>query len=200
MKKNGILAVAVLLFTLVLSSCGTKTPTATAEEFMTILKSGDTSKISTVYDGEVDLLSMFSDSAFFSEQVLAAIYERMTDFSFKVTSESIDTKTTATVAVDITAYALGDATTSAMETILQDGTSMLTDGASEQDVLDFATSTYEAALKQASKTYTTTIQLHLTMVDSAWMVDNLATNQTFSNAILGNLIEASNALVNSTSY
>ncbi len=196
MKKKGILAVAVLLFTLVLSSCGTKSPTDTATEFITLFQAGETNKISEVYSGSIDL--SFGDSTLFNEDVMKLIRARMVDFDYTITDEQMLSDTTASVSMDITAHTMGDATIAAMQTIVSDASDMALNDASEEEIMAAAVRTYQAALGETTKSYTASVDLTLTKTGSKWMVDDLDTNFDFGNAILGNLLTISNVLAGGT--
>lgn len=185
----------ILSLTLVLGlcACGGPTPTEAANDFMRAIKEQDTETLKTVYaGGSLDItedVKKGKGKDEFDELFGDALYEKLFAFEYEVSNEKIDGDK-ATVDVAIKTYGLGTSFTNFVSEFMAQAFSLALSGASEDAINKKSVEIFSAKLDEAKLDYEKTVTLNLTKKDNGWVVDELAEDGDFFNAITGGMIEA----------
>ena len=202
MKRRIVSIVTALLLCLgcvaTFASCGTPSPTETANSFLEAVKTQDKDTLKSVYAGgdELDfsgtsLLGSSSDSSSLSNDVIKKFKKKLLDFDYEVTDENIkDNK--ATVKVKLTTYEFGEAMTNLYTEMLENIWTFSAMSDKQSDA--FIEKLFSKQLdKLKEKSYSSTVKLKLTKSDDGWKVDKIDSDGEFMNGLAGNLIDTINS-------
>lgn len=129
---------------------------------------------------------------FMSAETAKEFITSITDFDYKVNSETVDGDK-ATVNVTITSYDFGSWFANSLTSYFQIAFTQAFSGASEEEItaaaLDVFTEEFQT-MKNNGKTKATTVDFTLNKIDEDWVVDADASEDAFTNAITGGMVEA----------
>lgn len=206
MKKTLSIAL-VLILALSLFACGGSSPTPTdvTNEFLQAIKDKDNDTIKTVYAGgninvekEFENMSESEDDAI-SKVYAEKLYGQILSFDYEVSNEQVKDDT-ATVDVAITTYNIGDTFKDFVTDYIGEAFAMSMSGASDEELNQKATEIITEKLDGMKKNYSQTITLNLSQKDGEWMVDKLADDSDFYNAISGGILDATKEIEESFSF
>lgn len=200
-KLFSILLISILVFSL--SACSTPSPTEVTTAFLDAVKTQSTESMADIYaDGswslsdeageEAELEDLDEMDQYFQETVLPKLLE----FDYEVLGEKIDGEK-ATVDVKITTYKLGDAFTAFIDDYLTQAFALAFSDTGEDAIEALGTSLFKEKVDAMEKNYTETVAISLSMVDGAWVIDELDDDSPFTNALTGGFVEAAKTLEDS---
>lgn len=195
-KNRWLVFSCVVVALLCLSACGNtpeKTPTATVDEFLQAIQKDNISGTESVYaDGTFDLSAAAwplqeddeeMSSEAFVEMMQDEFYPKLINFDYEVTDEKISGNT-ATVTLDVTTYALGDAMYQGYQDYFadaptEDGEVVFDEEALTKDIK----ANFQKATKKSEKA---TIEITMSIDDDKWVIDKLSDDAT--DALTGGMV------------
>lgn len=206
MKKTLSIAL-VLILALSLFACGGSSPTPTdvTNEFLQAIKDTDNDTIKTVYaGGSIDVEKEFENMSESEDDAISKVYAeklygQILSFDYEVSNEQVKDDT-ATVDVAITTYNIGDTFKDFVTDYIGEAFAMSMSGASDEELNQKATEIITEKLDGMKKNYSQTITLNLSQKDGEWMVDKLADDSDFYNAISGGILDATKEIEESFSF
>lgn len=183
-KVFSVLMIAVLTFCL--CSCSSApSPTETVDQYLKAYKAKDVETMQTVYSGEAQ---SFNESEFAGYGDL--VVEKILEFDYAITEEKIDGEK-ATVKVDLTTYPMGNAFEAATEEMILAALESSFGDLSEEEASERSLKALNKEFEKLDKkTYKATCVIDLTLVDDVWMIDEIKDGSSFSKAVFGGMIEA----------
>lgn len=195
MKRKMTFAL-VLMALMCLCACGSDpevTPTDTVNQFLQAIQKDDISLTEDLYeDGTFDLSAaawplqdddedLSSDA--FVEMMQDDFYPKLINFDYEVTDEKIS-GSTATVTLDVTTYALGDAMYQGYQDYFadapkEDGETVFDEEALTKDI----GANFQKATKKTEKA---TIEITMSIDDDKWVIDTLSDDAT--DALTGGMV------------
>lgn len=183
-----------------LCSCGSPAPSEIANDFMKAIKEKDNETLKTVYaGGSLDITESVKEGEGgdeFDKLFGDALYEKLFAFEYEVSNEKIDGDK-ATVDVAIKTYGLGSAFTNFVSEYMAQAFTMALSGSSEEAIEKKALEILSAKIEETKMDYEKTVSLSLSKKEDQWVVDEVAEDSDFYNAITGGMLEATKNIENS---
>lgn len=168
--KGLTIATMTLALSLVLSACGSSSPSEQVEIDLSEIKSAEVS--STIFESKDNSFSEEEKAAY--SDFLAMV----NDFDYEIVGEEIsEDEKSATVSLNITTYDYGTAYLDAWDKV----------AAGKAKGESFYTLFFNEASKLEEKNFVTPIVVTCTKGDDGWKTD-LASNAAFKSAIMGDLV------------
>lgn len=197
--KRIISAICVIALVLSLCACGTPSPSEVTGRFLDAFKAQDVEGLKAVYEDsdsiedltdimdETDITddTMPKTAAYFQESVLPKVFE----FDYVIKEEKIDGDK-ATVSVDITTYAFGDAFTAAMTDMLSTLFALAFSNPSDDQVDVAMRDAYKEHFDGAEKDCSMTMEISLSKTDDGWVVDSIEDQEEIIDPLLGGMLKA----------
>lgn len=178
MFKRVLSILFVICIILSLVGCGEAGPSKVVSTFLDAYKANDSEAASKVYMGALnDILK--------EDEMQSVLYDKTHEFDYSLLDETIsESGETATVTVEIKAYALGEVFQKAMAELLIQGLSDLNSETktSEKEMEELTLK----ELKDAKKTYIKTVDINLIKVNGEWRV-KYEIGEGFLDAISGGM-------------
>lgn len=173
------------------------TPSATVDAFLRFVKSQDQEAVKLVYEGgtyDLTQVAWANDSSVddpFRDETIKmreeCIYPKMLDFDYTISGEKVN-DVNATVTVGISTYTLGTAFNNAASNFMSQSTALALSGASYERINSLLIGLIRSDLDAlSSKDYKKTTELKLHWNGSAWILDEIARSDDFSNVATGGL-------------
>lgn len=190
--KKILIALLTLIFTTSLCACGSASPSDVTGTFLDAVKTNDTETVKSVYAGsDFGILDEAEENADSMDKLMEReLKPKLLDFDYEVSNEQIKEEK-ATVDVKFTTYNIGNAFTLFTGDYMSQAFSMALSGASDEQLNTLAETLLSEKLKALTeKDYEQTATISLTQKDGEWVIDEIAEDSDFYNAMTGGLLKA----------
>ncbi len=199
MKRKMTVALALVAL-MCLCACGSDpevTPTDTVNQFLQAIQKDDISLTEDLYeDGTFDLSAAAwpqqqddedTSSEAFVKMMQDDFYPKLINFDYEVTGEEIS-GSKATVTLDVSAYALGDAMFQGYKDYFQDAPEEDGEVVFDEDAL--AKDIQTNFRKETKKSVKTTIEITMSVKNDKWVIDTLSDDAV--DALTGGMVTCKN--------